>query len=148
MNQELLEVIKKEEGTKKKDGKHIPYKCSEGKLTIGYGLLIDPDVSGGGLTDVQAEMLLKTTVDTMLVELYNRIPWYKNQPEPIKIALANMAYQLGVPKLLQFTKTLDHIEHGRYGMAAAECLNSKWYQQTPNRAKRVSDVFQNYNEGE
>ena len=84
----------------------------------------------------------------MLVELYNRIPWYKNQPEPIKIALANMAYQLGVPKLLQFTKTLDHIEHGRYGMAAAECLNSKWYQQTPNRAKRVSDVFQNYIKGE
>ena len=148
MNQELLEVIKREEGTKKKDGKHIAYKCSEGKLTIGYGLLIDPDVPGGGLSDVQAEMLLKTTVDTMLVELYNRIPWYKNQPEPIKIALANMAYQLGVPKLLQFTKTLDHIEHGRYGMAAAECLNSKWYQQTPNRAKRVSDVFQNYNEGE
>ena len=84
----------------------------------------------------------------MLVELYNRIPWYKNQPEPIKIALANMAYQLGVPKLLQFTKTLDHIEHGRYGMAAAECLNSKWNQQTPNRAKRVADVFQNYIKGE
>ena len=147
MIKELLEVIKKEEGSKMQDGKHIPYRCSENKLTIGYGLLIDPDVPGGGLSDVQAEMLLRTTVDTMLVELYNRIPWYNNQPEPIKIALANMAYQLGVPKLLQFTKTLDHIEHGRYGMAAAECLNSKWYQQTPNRAKRVSDVFQNYNEG-
>ena len=75
MNQELLEVIKREEGTKKKDGIHIPYNCSEGKLTIGYGLLIDPEVSGGVLTDAQAEMLLSTTVDTMLVELYNIIPW-------------------------------------------------------------------------
>ena len=59
MNKELLEVIKREEGTKKKDGKHIPYECSEGKLTIGYGLLIDPEVPGGGLTDVQAESKLQ-----------------------------------------------------------------------------------------
>ncbi len=148
MIEELKKVLKREEGSKLKDGKHIPYKCSEGKLTIGYGLLIDPDVSGGGLTEAQADMLLRTTVDNLMVEIYNRIPWYKEQPEPIKIALANMAYQLGVPKLLQFKKTLDHIENGRYAMAAAECKNSKWFQQTPNRAERVAEVFNNYSKGE
>jgi len=114
MIKELLEVIKKEEGSKMQDGKHIPYRCSENKLTLGYGLLIDPEVPGAG----------------------------------IKIALANMAYQLGVPKLLQFKKTLDHIENGRYGMAAAECRNSKWFQQTQNRCERVAEVFNNFSKGE
>ena len=148
MIEELKKVLKREEGSKLKDGKHIPYKCSEGKLTIGYGLLIDPDVPGGGLTEAQADMLLRTTVDNLMVEIYNRIPWYKEQPEPIKIALANMAYQLGVPKLLQFKKTLDHIENGRYAMAAAECKNSRWFHQTPNRCERVAEVFNNYSKGE
>ena len=139
MIKELLEVIKKEEGSKMKDGKHIPYRCSESVLTIGYGLAIDPDIPGAGITEAQATMLLETSVNQFLVELHNRLPWYKEQPEPIKIALANMAYQLGVPKLLQFKKTLDHIEHGRYAMAAAECKNSRWFQQTPKRAQRLID---------
>tara|TARA_R100000808_G_C2139033_1_gene147024 strand:+ start:441 stop:887 length:447 start_codon:yes stop_codon:yes gene_type:complete len=148
MIKELLEVIKKEEGSKMKDGKHIPYRCSENKLTICYGLLIDPDVPGAGITEAQAEMLLETTVNQFLVELHSKLPWYKEQPDPIKIALANMAYQLGVPKLLQFKKTLDHIENGRYAMAAAECKNSQWFHQTPNRCERVAEVFNNFSKGE
>ena len=148
MIKELLEVIKKEEGSKMKDGKHVVYKDHLGFYTIGYGTLVDEQVPGGGITDAQATILLETSVNQFLVELHSKLPWYKEQPDPIKIALANMAYQLGVPKLLQFKKTLDHIEHGRYAMAAAECKNSKWYQQTPNRAERVADVFNNYNEGE
>ena len=141
MLKKLLEVIKEEEGSKMQDGKHIPYRCSENKLTICYGLLIDPDVPGAGITEAQAMMLLETTVNQFLVELRNNLPWYGDQPEDIQVAIANMAYQLGVPKLLTFKKTLDHIENGRYSMASAECKNSKWFQQTPNRCQRVSDVF-------
>ena len=140
MLKKLLEVIKEEEGSKMQDGKHIPYRCSENKLTICYGLLIDPDVPGAGITEAQAMMLLETTVNQFLVELRNNLPWYGDQPEDIQVAIANMAYQLGVSAFSKFKKTIKLIKVKDYKAASIEMLDSKWARNdTPSRAKVLSD---------
>jgi len=56
-------------------------------------------------------------------------------------ALANMAFQLGLDKLLKFKKTLDLLKTGRWDDAANEALDSDWARQVPNRAKRVTDMI-------
>ena len=130
----LLEDLKRDEG-------FVPYayKDSLGYLTIGYGTLIDQ--RGGGLPEDICEELLKRHVDDIVVNLNKQLPWLKIHPEYIQRALSNMAYQLGVSGLLKFTTTLRLIEQKRYNEAADQALRSLWAKQTPNRAKRVTDLM-------
>ena len=55
--------------------------------------------------------------------------------------LFNMAYQLGVNGLLKFKNMWSAIEARDYNKAADEMLDSRWYTQTPNRAKKLSDIM-------
>jgi lysozyme len=50
-----------------------------------------------------------------------------------------MAFQLGTDGLLGFKNTLALIRDGKYAEAADAMLFSKWAQQTPARAKRMSE---------
>ncbi len=50
-----------------------------------------------------------------------------------------MAFQLGTAGLLGFTNTLQLVQAGKYAEAGAAMLQSKWAQQTPNRAKRLAE---------
>jgi lysozyme len=54
--------------------------------------------------------------------------------------LINMAYQMGT-RLFNFTKTKMYIEQRNFKQASIEMLDSSWYEQTPNRAKRMSEQF-------
>jgi len=62
--------------------------------------------------------------------------------------LVQMAFQMGSnPKtkkgLAGFEKTLKFIKEGEYGKAAKEMLNSTWHDQTPSRAKELSELMAN-----
>ena len=62
--------------------------------------------------------------------------------------LVQMAFQMGSnPKtkkgLAGFEKTLEFIKEGEYGKAAKEMLNSTWHDQTPSRAKELSELMAN-----
>ena len=52
-----------------------------------------------------------------------------------------MCYQLGVTGVSKFKKTLAYLENFEYRMASKEMLDSRWARQTPNRAKRLSDII-------
>lgn len=130
----LLEDLKRDEG-------FVPYAYQDslGFWTIGYGTLIDR--RGGGISEDIAELLLNRHVSESIDKLNRQLPWLKKHPENIQRALANMAYQLGVAGLLKFTTTLRLIEQKRYNEAADNALKSLWARQTPNRAKRVTDLI-------
>lgn len=116
------------------------YKDSLGYWTIGIGRLIDKR-KGGQLTDEECLYLLNNDIDRKAKELYKALPWLKNQPEEIQRALMNMAFQLGVGGLLKFKRTLGLIKDLRYNDAADNALKSLWARQTPNRAKRVTNLI-------
>lgn len=114
------------------------YQDTEGYWTIGYGFLVDQR-KGGGLPREIGDIWLNFLLDRLHASLRAAFPRWDQYPDGVQRALANMSYQLGTVGLLGFRKTLGLIDEGRYSEAAAEALNSRWAQQTPNRARRVAE---------
>ena len=131
----MAETLKVAEGFRR----HA-YKDHLGFLTIGYGRLID-ERRGGGIAEDEAEMLLENDIESKYSDLLRDLPWVSDQPEPVIRALINMTFQMGAGGLLTFRNMLAAIQEGRYQDAAVEGLNSRWAVQTPNRAKRVTDLI-------
>jgi len=127
----LVEIIKQEEGL-------VPfaYADSLGYATIGYGRLIDQ--RSGGISQSEAEYLLKNDIDRVIENVDARLPWLEKHPDHVKMALYNMAFQMGVAGLLQFKNTLHYVRDGLYSKAADNALLSQWAKQTPARAKRIA----------
>jgi lysozyme len=125
----------------KRDEGYVPhaYEDSLGYLTIGYGTLIDK--RGGGIPEDVASILLQRHVDENIAKVNKQLPWLSKHPEHVQRAIHNMAYQLGVAGLLSFKNTLRLVEQKRYNEAADNALLSLWAKQTPNRAKRTTDLL-------
>lgn len=125
------------------------YRDSEGYLTIGIGHLTDSRRGGslplwaqaefrstGRLTDFSVDRLFADDIAFYDRGLRRRAPWVNNLDEVRYACLLDMAFQLGVTGLLGFVNTLAMVEKGNYNAAADGMRHSKWYNQTPNRAKR------------
>jgi lysozyme len=52
-----------------------------------------------------------------------------------------MTFQMGLGALLKFKKMLAALQARDYTSARTEALDSAWAKQTPQRAKRVTDLF-------
>lgn len=132
MNRHLLiEQLARDEGLRLR-----PYKCSAGKLTIGFGRNLEDN----GISREEAEQMLQNDIDDVVRELQT-IKQY-NYLDPIRqTVLANMAYNLGVPTLKKFRNMLANISLGDYSNAAKEMLNSKWARQVGDRATRLAEIM-------
>ena len=113
------------------------YKDHLGFLTIGYGQLID-ERRGGGMPRAVGEFWLSMLIDDIDARLMDRLPWYAGAPDDVQRALINMGYQLGISGLLRFRNMLSALEAGDYPAAADHALDSRWAEQTPNRAAEVA----------
>ncbi|HDC4672328.1 glycoside hydrolase family protein [Enterobacter kobei] len=135
------------------------YKDTEGYWTIGVGHLLTKSPSkdeairqldklvGTGhygyinkqesrkILEIDINQTIKQIGRTELINVYTSLDIVR------RTALVNMCYQLGVQGVLQFKKMLGYLEQGDYEKAADEALNSKWAKQTPNRARRVTEVL-------
>ena len=92
MNLSTIDNLKRDEGFRAKS-----YRDSEGLLTIGFGTLIED-----GISKEEAGLLLNHRLEKAVQELEGRKPLVSTLPAPIQSALAQMAYNLGVPRLLRF----------------------------------------------
>jgi lysozyme len=125
----LVQDLKRDEGLRLK-----AYRCSAGKLTIGYGHNLD-DV---GISEEEAEILLRNDVAKVVAALDAKLPWWRNLTEVRQRVLANMVFNLGMTGLLGFRNTLKLIETGAYMEAAQAMLASKWARQVGKRAERLA----------
>jgi lysozyme len=125
----LVQDLKRDEGLRLK-----AYRCSAGKLTIGYGHNLD-DV---GISEEEAEILLRNDVAKVVAALDAKLPWWRNLTEVRQRVLANMVFNLGMTGLLGFRRTLKLIETGAYMEAAQAMLASKWAKQVGKRAERLA----------
>ena len=130
MAENLIDQIKRHEGFRS----HV-YLCSAGKQTIGYGYNLD-----AGMTQEEADQLLRSKLARVRDELDARLPWFSAAPSAVRDVLLNMAYQMGVHGLLGFRRTLTHLRAGRYRDAADEMLESRWAHQTPARARELAGI--------
>jgi len=128
----LKRALVRDEGLRLK-----PYKDSVGKLSIGIGRNLE-DV---GISREEAEHLLESDIDRTAQELYQKLPWIASLTDERQLVLLNMAFNLGVRGLLSFTRTLAHVQAGRYEKASLEMLNSKWASQVGTRAIRLAKLM-------
>ena len=132
MTPDLLKAIKLSEGFRDR-----VYKDSLGIDTIGYGfaikdLVLDEDIS---------EMILRRKLDSLIDRVDKKFPFLKDMPVEINDVIYEMCYQMGVSGVSKFKKTLLYLENKEFRMASKEMLDSRWARQTPNRAKRLSDII-------
>jgi lysozyme len=116
------------------------YQDTLGYYTIGYGKLIDKR-KGGGITEAEACILLDNEILSKIEELNAKIPWWSRLDDVRKTVVLAMAFQLGVPGLLEFKQTLNSLEHGDWSGAAGHMMSSTWAAQTPLRAARMATAI-------
>ena len=114
------------------------YQDSLGFWTIGIGRLIDKR-KGGGITKEESSYLFQNDLKKVEADLDKHLPWWRKLDDARRGVLINMRFQLGMAGLLGFKNTLAMIERGEYASAAKGMLQSKWANQTPKRAYRLSE---------
>lgn len=122
------------------------YKDSLGKDTIGYGFLVSAlssdeiELNGGFIEPMSkdvADEILELKLKKLKSDLFCALPWLKQKPLNIQEALAEMAYQLGIPKMMGFVNTLEYIKNDDYEQAKVNLKSSLWYRQTPKRVENL-----------
>ena len=128
----LIRQIRLHEGERLK-----PYRCTAGKLTIGVGRNLDDR----GITREESAMLLDNDIRLLEIELFRALPWASALDDVRQRVLLDMAFNLGLPGLLQFKRTLEAIRIGQYQQAATMMLDSLWARQVGQRAERLSRMM-------
>lgn len=133
MNRERLKAdLYRDEGVRAK-----PYRDTVGKLTIGVGRNLDDR----GLAEDEIDHLLENDIDGVIRDLDRAFPWWTHMTEGRRRALANMAFNLGIFRLMKFEKMLAYLAIGNYGQASKEALDSRWADQVGARARRIAELF-------
>ena len=135
-----MNLLKLKENIKKFEGLRLkPYKCPAGKITIGYGRNLEDK----GITKNEAELLLDNDLLDIKLELEDKLPIFKKLDDIRQNVLIEMAFNMGVPNLLEFKNTIGYLETGVFYLnkgeigsamtsfqyASKEMLNSKWHKQ-------------------
>ena len=121
--------LRRDEGLRLK-----PYRDSVGKLTIGIGRNLDD----AGITEAEADQLLGNDIARAVADLDRALPWWRRLSPMRRRALLNMAFNLGLPRLLGFKGMLADLERGDFEGAAREAIDSRWARQTGARAQRIA----------
>ncbi len=128
----LKEVLMRHEGLSLK-----PYKCTSGKLTIGYGRNIE-DV---GITQEEASFLLANDIKKVIEQVSTKFKWFKDLSPTRQEVVINMVFNLGLQGFSSFKNTIHFLSSGQYEQAAIEMLESKWASQVGKRAKELSKMM-------
>ena len=142
------------------------YKDHLGYFTVGVGHLIRPsDEEWGTSTGTK---ITQTRADELLVKDFNNVlneceqafsasmpNWMPNPDnkwedwsDEVRLIVANMAFNLGLPKLKKFKKMLTAINMKNYVKASEEGLDSRWAKQVYNRSHRLMDRMRSIDEVE
>ena len=130
---EVTESLREEEGWSS-----TIYKCSENKMSLGYGRNVDPD-GGIGITREEGEFMLANDVRRTIEELENAFPQFGDLDQQRTAVLIELGFQLGMPTLRKFTNMLGGLWAGDNDRAADELLDSRYARQVPARAARYAE---------
>ena len=134
MSEKLTAMIKLHEGLRLK-----PYKCSAGKLTIGYGRNLD-DV---GITPMEADYLLGHDIRKAITDVQHIFgaAFLETIGIPRASVLVDMCFNLGVNRLKGFKKMIAAVKDRDFEKAADEMMDSKWAVQVGSRATRLEGMM-------
>lgn len=136
------------------------YKDTEGYWTVGIGHLLtkDPSIAVaqkeldklmgratmGKITQKEAEDLFAVDcrkVDRGIEGNSSLSTTFNGLDSVRRDALRNMVFQMGVAGVAGFKNSLKLLQSKQWEQAAVNLKQSRWFKQTPNRAKRVIETF-------
>lgn len=123
---------------REEDRRRHVYRDTRGILTIGIGRNVDRDAGGPGLRDVEMDFMLDNDIAEATAEVIEALPWAASLSPARMAVLIGMRFQMGLAGLLGFRQALASVRDERYADAGARMLQSRWAQQTPGRAHRMS----------
>ena len=123
--------------TKLEGSTRLPYKCTEGKITIGVGRNLEDN----GLYPDEIRLLLSNDLKEAKAGAQRVCPVFDQLNEPRQWALISMVFQMGRSGVSKFKNMLAAIEDQDFDRAADEMLDSRWARQTPRRAKLQSKMI-------
>jgi len=134
------------------------YEDSEGIPTIGVGfnlkrvgakkiieelgLSYDKVLAGEQiLTDEQINKLLDADINTALTSCKAIFQNFSDLSDVRQRVLVDMMFNLGKPRFEAFKKMIAAVKDGKYGVAADEMKESKWYKQVKTRGVRLEAMM-------
>lgn len=108
---------------------------NKGKLSLGIGRNLDDN----GITQDEAKFLLDNDITVAEKSLNAAFPWTQSLDDVRRRVLINMVFNLGLSKFAEFKKTLAHVQAGRWEEASVHMLQSRWAEQTGDRALRLAE---------
>lgn len=116
------------------------YQCVPAKAwTVGYGRNIDQNHGALGISEPEAELLLRNDIDRCVDELRRHFKWFDESPSSTQSCLVQLCFWLGLTRLRRFRKMLLALAKGDRDRAADELIDSLLYRQIPGRTQRVAD---------
>ena len=123
-----------------------------GYPTFGIGhLILETDSEHGQEVDTpvsekRIEECFEKDIQNVINDLDRNMSWWTDLCEDHQRVIANMAFNLGITRLLKFKKFLAALEDHNFETAAVEMLDSKWATQVGPRATRLRDRILKGNE--
>jgi len=151
-SENLYNMIERHEGKRNKvylDTKGIPtigigfnlQRADASQKLNDIGVNLNNILNGEILTDQQIYSLFKDDIDTAISDAIIFIPSFNKQPELVKNIVVDMAFNLGLNKLLKFKDFRAALESNNYQEAANEMIDSEWYGQVGNRSKELVNIM-------
>ena len=128
----LRETITRHEGSRLQ-----MYQDSLGIWTIGVG----HNIQEKGISPKVMELILDEDLEEAISELKRSVSFFSKMPQQVQEALVNLAFNMGIPRLMQFKKTLAYLRDGNFEAAADELLDSRYAEQVGRRADEVADMI-------
>ena len=134
----LREELERDEGVK-----YEVYLDHLGYPTFGIGHLItdnDPESGasvGTEVSDDRVQEAFETDVETVLSDCERLYVQFEHLPEEVQLIIANMMFNMGYPRLSKFKGMKRGVDARDWNAAADEMVDSRWYDQVPNRAERI-----------
>jgi lysozyme len=108
------------------------YKDSVGIWTIGVGHNIEEK----GVSQAVSRMMLREDISEVLEDVRS-LPYY-NDLDPVRqLVVADMVFNLGLSRFLNFKNFNKALAIPDYVLAAHEMKDSKWYVQVGRRAEKL-----------
>ena len=123
--------------------KHEIYNDHLGYPTFGIGHLVrdeDPENGEPVGTAVSEDRVIEAFNEDVKIVLNDCTILYGDfdeLPEEAQLIIANMMFNLGRPRLSKFKGMKKGVDSRDWNKAADEMVDSSWYRQVPNRAKRL-----------
>lgn len=108
------------------------YKDSVGIQTIGVGHNIEEK----GISKRVSRLMLKDDIQEVVDDTRGLAYWH-NLDSVRQLVVADMVFNLGLTRFLNFRRLNAALTMGDYNLAAHEMKDSRWYEQVGRRARKL-----------